>query len=170
MMMMEHKKRYLLLLCLACAPAKGFQSPSHHNINDSNKRIRRNNKEMDSIGPSSLSVLHMVSRSMTSPSSKTRDVEKQIVRLGRSGRTDEALALYYKVKYPSTRLINSAIDACSRARPTRLKQAFTILERAVEDKGFRPNEFTFGALMSVCNRARNSDRALSLLRSFEVRL
>jgi len=107
------------------------------------------------------------SRSMTSPSSKTRGIEKDIVRLGRQGKTNEALSLYYKVQRPSTRLINSAIDACSRARSPRLEEAFTILERAVEEKGIRPNVFTFGSLMNVCNRARNPDEAIRLLRSFE---
>jgi hypothetical protein len=167
--MMEQKKRYLLLLCLTFARVNGFQSPSSHNGN-SNKRIRRNTAKWNSISTSSLSSLNMVSRSMTSPSSKTRDIEKQIIRLGRSGKTNEALSLYYNVKLPSTRLINSAIDACSRARPTRLEEACTILERAVEEKGIRPNVYTFGLLMNACNRARNSGKALALLRSFEVRL
>ena len=111
----------------------------------------------------------MISRSMTVPSSQTRNIEKKIVRLGRSGKTDEALALYYNVDKPSTRLVNSAIDACSRSRPTRMEEAFEILENAVEEKGLRPNVFTFGALMNVCNRAGNSDKAIGLMRSFEVR-
>eukprot|EP00980_Cylindrotheca_fusiformis_P000079 scaffold19_cov114-Cylindrotheca_fusiformis.AAC.26 len=161
--MKEHKKLYALLLCLPFAQVQSFSSHNHYN---KNKRIRRNIAEWKSTGTSPTS-LEMVSRSMTSPSSKTRDIEKQIVRLGRSGKTDEALSLYFKIKCPSTRLVNCAIDACSRARPTRLKQAFTIIDRAVEEKGLRPNVFTFGALMSVCNRARDSDKALALLRSFE---
>jgi pentatricopeptide repeat protein len=96
-------------------------------------------------------------------------LDKQIVRLGRSGKTDDALALYHSVEKPSVRLMNSAIDACSRAHPTRLKQAFEIFEAGVHDENLLPNVFSFGALMNACNRARNSSQALALLRSMQVR-
>lgn len=90
-----------------------------------------------------------------------------MTQLGRSGKTDEALKLYYSIECPSTRLVNSAIDVCARARPPRLEEAFTILETGVKEKNLRVNVFTFGSLMNVCNRARNADKALELLRSFE---
>jgi pentatricopeptide repeat protein len=169
--MVEQKKGYLLIFCLTLARVNGFQSTPQ------TKRIRqslgwseqRSNAEF--AGTISIKMVSSSAspRSKTSPSSRTRSTEKKIVRLGRSGKTEEALALYYEVEKPSTRLLNSAIDACSRARPTRLQEAFTIFDRAVEENGIRPNEFTFGALMNVCNRARNSDKAIRLLRSFEVR-
>ena len=97
-----------------------------------------------------------------------RDIEKEIVQLGRSGKTDEALSIYVDVEQPTVRLMNSAIDACSRARPTRLDQAFAIFESGVKEYGISPNVFTFGALMNACNRDRNSSRALSLLKSMKV--
>lgn len=167
--MMETKKKYLLFLCLSLANVNGFHSTTSHK---NSKRIRHPSVWTVEKGTNKhhwrkSTCIDMVSRSTTVPSSKTRNIEQKIVRLGRSGKTDEALKLYYSVNKPSTRLINCAIDACSRARPTRLKEAFDILERAVEEKGFRPNVFTFGALMNVCNRARNSDKAIRLMRSFE---
>jgi pentatricopeptide repeat protein len=80
--------------------------------------------------------------------------------------------------------MNSAIDACARARPTRLKEAFDILEHQTtknadsnkdsssnsnNNNGIRPNVFTFGALMSACARARKGDRARNLLKTMQVR-
>jgi len=106
-------------------------------------------------------------RSKTSPASKTKAIEKKVTALGRSGKTDEALQLYYSIECPSTRLVNCAIDVCARAHPPRLEEAITLLETAVIEKNLRVNVFTFGSLMNVCNRARNADKALELLRSFE---
>jgi pentatricopeptide repeat domain-containing protein 1 len=76
--------------------------------------------------------------------------------------------------------MNGAIDACSRARPTRLDDAFRIFEHTLHETtttatetsktdsgGLKPNVFTFGALMNACNRARDADRAIKLLRSME---
>jgi len=61
--------------------------------------------------------------------------------------------------------MNSAIDVCSRARPTRLREAFEIFEQGVGPQtGLTPNVFSFGALMNACNRARNSNEALELLK------
>ena len=111
-----------------------------------------------------------------------RSIEREIVQLGRSGKTDDALALYDSVWVgyenrsglkPTTRLMNSAIDACARARPPRMKTAFGILEKAMEggERGaarLKPNVYTAGALMSCCARARDADRALSFLRGMEV--
>jgi len=59
--------------------------------------------------------------------------------------------------------MNCAIDACARARPTRLEEAFSIFENS----DIQANDFTFGALVSACARARNANRALSVLRSMK---
>ena len=80
--------------------------------------------------------------------------------------TGEALAIYHAVDKPTVRLMNSAMDACARARPTRLDQAFAILEQATPR--ITPNVFTFGALMSACARARRGDKARALLKSMQV--
>lgn len=97
-------------------------------------------------------------------------LEREVVRLGRRGKTNEALELYGNVKRPSIRLMNGAIDACARARPTRLDQAFSILEEGMTQLHLEPNVFTFGALMSACARARRADKALDLLQSMQVRV
>jgi pentatricopeptide repeat protein len=99
---------------------------------------------------------------------KLKEIEQNIVRLGRSGRTDDALALYSEIGKPTIRLLNGAIDACSRARGTRLDKAFELLEHGVRKKNLQPNVFTFGALMSACSRARDANKALELLRSMQV--
>ena len=96
------------------------------------------------------------------------DLEREVVNLGKSGQTDEALELYNSVLRPSIRLLNGAIDACSRARPPRLEQAFDLLTDAVREKNLRPNVFTFGSLVSACSRARKADLAIKVLRSMEV--
>jgi hypothetical protein len=115
------------------------------------------------------SILYAVPvKSRTSPASKTYKIEKKVTQLGRSGKTEEALKLFYSIECPSTRLVNCAIDVCARSRPPRLEEAFSILETAVKEKNLRVNVFTFGSLMNVCNRARNSTKALELLRTFEV--
>jgi pentatricopeptide repeat protein len=100
---------------------------------------------------------------------KYRDLDKEIVRLGRSGKTSDALELYSSIDRPSIRNLNSAIDACSRARPTRLEKAKEIFQAGVQEKNLQPNVFTFGALMNACLRARNGGQAMTLLRSMQVR-
>ena len=95
------------------------------------------------------------------------DLERQVVSLGRTGDTDEALKLYFSVSKPSIRLWNGAIDACSRARPPRLQQAFDILADGLEKK-LKPNVFSFGSLVSACSRAKKPDLAIEILRSMEV--
>jgi pentatricopeptide repeat protein len=99
-----------------------------------------------------------------------KNLEQDIVKLGRSGKTHQALDLYFSIAQPTVRLMNSAIDACSRARPTRLAQAFDILDEGIRTKQLQPNVFTFGAIMSACARDRNADRALQVLHSMEVRV
>lgn len=112
-----------------------------------------------------------VSLSLSMVDSRVRsppDIEREVVRLGRSGKTDEALDTYRSVLRPSIRLLNAAIDACSRATPTRLEQAFDLLQDGIEKKNLKPNVFTFGSLVSACSRARKADRAIKVLRSMEV--
>ena len=149
-----------------------------------------------------------------------RQLESEIVRLGRKGRTDDALGLYRAVWTvellrsrlddannktktgdsppiltaeqarfvkgckirPTTRLMNSAIDACARSRPARQDTAFAIFDHATSKyadggppgeslekdangnarrrerkKGgaLSPNVYTFGSLLASC--ARNGD-------------
>lgn len=94
-------------------------------------------------------------------------MERDIVSWGKRGKTDAALDMYHSVEMPTIRLMNGAIDACARARPTRIDQAFQILQNGVDQKQLKPNVFTFGALMSACARARRADRALQLLASMQ---
>ena len=52
---------------------------------------------------------------------QVESAERKIVKLGRIGKTDEALALYEEEinsNLPTTKLMNLAIDACARARGT----------------------------------------------------
>lgn len=100
--------------------------------------------------------------------SSSANLEREIVSLGRTGKTDKALEVYDSLKNPSIRQLNGAIDACSRARPTRLEEAFQLLEDGIHKKNLRPNVFTFGSLVSACSRARESGRAIKVLRSMEV--
>ena len=115
----------------------------------------------------------MATRSVEIPPSSRvtplRDLEEKIVKFGRAGKTDEALSLYLGIDRPTIRLMNSAIDACSRAKPARLQQALEIFHTGVEQHGLIPNVFTFGALMNVCNRDRNANQALELLKMMKVR-
>eukprot|EP00539_Tryblionella_compressa_P021060 CAMPEP_0178891172 /NCGR_PEP_ID=MMETSP0747-20121128/18769_1 /TAXON_ID=913974 /ORGANISM="Nitzschia punctata, Strain CCMP561" /LENGTH=760 /DNA_ID=CAMNT_0020560943 /DNA_START=110 /DNA_END=2392 /DNA_ORIENTATION=- len=136
---------------------------------------------LSSSSSSSLSSLRMVaSSSVDSTSRKTLsypELERRIVKLGRSGKTDDALALYSSVDRPTVRIWNAAIDACARARPTRLEEAFDIFENAAHatttemDSStatiLKPNVFTFGALMNACSRAGEAKKAVDLLRSME---
>jgi pentatricopeptide repeat protein len=111
-------------------------------------------------------------------SKQLKQLERQIVQLGRQGYTDQALAVYHKIPRESrtVRLMNGAIDACARARPTRLQQAFELFEQETTEPSSEecgaivPNVFTFGALMSACARARRGDRARELLKTMQVRI
>lgn len=110
----------------------------------------------------------------TTPRNQNRlsnaDLDRKIVGLGRKGKTDEALEVFESIENPNIRIINGAIDACARARPTRLKKAFEIFEQATSGTSkhaIKPNVFTFGSLMNACNRARNVDKAIATLRSME---
>jgi pentatricopeptide repeat protein len=158
-------RRQLLFVCLILGRANGFYSTALTRIRHSQGAETEWLRGED---PPILST-KMVSRTVdSSPKINYRDLEKEVVFLGRKGKTEEALALYYSVEKPTLRLMNSAIDACSRARPTRLKLALEILEAGVQEKNLKPNVFTFGALMNACNRARNSNQAMALLQSMQV--
>ena len=90
-------------------------------------------------------------------------VEREIVKLGRRGRIDQALQVYYSIDQPVIRQVNAIIDACSRCRPVRLDLAFEILDNSPVP----PNVYTFGSLMSVCARAGSVHDAVQLLKSME---
>lgn len=130
-------------------------------------RIARPPKRKQAFVSSSLSMVLKESFPPSNTLSPTQ-IEKKIAKLGRSGRTDEALALYYSQEVPTLRQMNSAIDACSRARPTRLEECSSILKNGIESYSLKPNVFTFGALMSACSRARRADRAIQVLRDMVV--
>jgi len=117
------------------------------------------------------------------PRTQENALERTIVGLGRKGKTDEALAIYAEIPKPALRHLNGVIDACARARPPRLQQAFDIFhaetqtwtrQETEKDKEpqrspkLQPNVFTFGALMSACARARRGDRARALLKTMQV--
>jgi pentatricopeptide repeat domain-containing protein 1 len=99
----------------------------------------------------------------TNISLSSSELEKTIVQLGRTGKTDLALNVYHDAKDNhgrNVRILNAALDACARSQPTRLQQAFDLLETSQAT----PNVFTFGALMNACNRAGNAKQAMQLLR------
>lgn len=162
-MITTRRNHQFLLLCMLINQTIAFQSRPLEKKRIYTPALEWNQK-------SSRISAKMATRPVEPSSSRTnyRDLDQKIVRLGRSGKTDDALALYNSVERPTVRLMNSAIDACARARPTRLKQAFNIFETGINDMNLRPNVFSFGALMNACNRDRNSYEALSLLRSMEV--
>ncbi|KAL9186472.1 hypothetical protein ACHAXT_005710 [Thalassiosira profunda] len=171
----------------------------------------RDARRQSDISNDNYSDLHLLRRHRTS-----KDVETAVVRLGRRGKTDDALRLYRAVwtldglrqrtkqqqsqksgtaadantagetgeptqeliqfasnskVRPTTRLMNSAIDACARSHPpARQEEAFAIFHWAtspVNADGTKkpggalsPNVFTFGSLLACC--ARNGDVAKSL--------
>jgi pentatricopeptide repeat protein len=160
--MIPMRKQCLLLLWLVLGGGNCLLPAS------SSRRIRRSTPHRECQQISTIPC--MVSQSVDEGLShkKLKEIEQNIVRLGRSGRTDDALALYSETGKPTIRLLNGAIDACSRARATRLDKAFEILKDGVRTKNLQPNVFTFGALMSACSRARDAKQALELLRSMQV--
>ena len=123
-----------------------------------------------SIRQPSATSLFMVSQTIESKQRKLNELESEIVSLGRRGATEDAIERYESIENPNIRILNAAIDACARAIPTRLDLAFELLDQGIKTKGLTPNVFTFGAIMSACNRARRADRAVKLLRTMQVRL
>ena len=62
---------------------------------------------------------------------------------------------------PTTRLMNSAINACAQSEPFACQStAFDIFSSATHTLGLTPNVFTFGSLLLCC--ARNGDISTSL--------
>lgn len=80
---------------------------------------------------------------------------------------------------PTTRLMNSAIDACARATRPRIHQhtAFTLYTHATSSRNpdgskkwagaLSPNVFTFGALLACCARNGDTVESLKLLHELE---
>jgi len=120
-----------------------------------------------SIRQPSATSLFMVSQTIESKQRKLNELESEIVSLGRRGATEDAIERYESIENPNIRILNAAIDACARAIPTRLDLAFELLDQGIKTKGLTPNVFTFGAIMSACNRARRADRAVKLLRTMQ---
>ena len=141
-------KRHLLLASLLISQSQSLQNPSWQRKS------------------SSRNVANSVAAAVDAPMIA---LQKQIVSDGRKGRTDQALKLYKSIPAPSVRVWNSAIDACARARPTRIEKAFDLLHEGIATKGLTPNVFTFGAIMSACARAKHVQKALDVLGSMEVR-
>jgi len=166
----ERRRRHssLLLSMLWLSPSESFQSATIPC-----RRERKVSRQPSYDQDKWLKVVprKMVSKSMDVPptsSPNMREIEQEIVKLGRSGKTEEALLIYSQLERPSIRLLNTAIDACSRAKPTRLKEAFEMFQAGVEGYGLIPNVFTFGVLMNACNRDRNANKALALLATMKV--
>ena len=90
-------------------------------------------------------------------------IERAIVQAGRQGRTDQAMQIYEQLPRPTIRQVNAAIDACARARPVRLDQAFELLDTMPVP----PNVYTFGSLMNACARAGDVQKAQALLQDME---
>ena len=123
--------------------------------------------ERSSTTTTSLSMAVTTRRQNSSSKLSNADIDRKIKSLGRSGKTDEALQIYTTLDRPTIRILNGAIDACARARPTRLHTAFKIFDDAMKTTPLKPNEFTFGSLINACNRARNAEKAMEVLRSME---
>jgi pentatricopeptide repeat protein len=151
-----------------CSPSSRSRTSSLRMIKGSGNGSSRIIGSTSSMADSSSSSAQQQQKQMMMMDLK--NLEQEIVKLGRSGKTNQALDLYFSIAQPTVRLMNSAIDACSRARPTRLAQAFDILDEGIRTKQLQPNVFTFGAIMSACARDRNADRALQVLHSMEVRV
>jgi hypothetical protein len=169
---LDRRRKHRIFLCcmLFFSGSDGFQSATPPTRRLRNAFSRSTSDNSDDLFLQ-LNKSKMVVQSydvQPSRRNNSRDLEKTIVQLGRAGKTDKALSLYHDIDQPTTRLMNSAIDACSRARPTRLEQAFEIFESGVQQRGLMPNVFSFGALMNACNRARSSSQALALLKTMKV--
>jgi pentatricopeptide repeat protein len=102
-----------------------------------------------------------------------QDISKQILALARSGKTRQAVELFYTAfddstfrkghqKQINTRMMNNAIGACARPFKPLYKEAFDIFHFGLE-KGLRPNVYTFGSLMSVCAKRGDVTQCKSLM-------
>ena len=109
--------------------------------------------------------------------SKSRDfpsqgISEQIMTLSRSGRTQDAINLYYNAFNESnkintsTRMMNNAIGACARPFKPLHDEAFDIFQHGLE-QGIQPNVYTYGSLMSVCAKMGNVKKCRSLLKQMK---
>mmetsp|Transcript_20907 Transcript_20907/g.29515 ORF Transcript_20907/g.29515 Transcript_20907/m.29515 type:complete len:797 (+) Transcript_20907:176-2566(+) len=182
MLISHHPRRQnatlLLLSCFLFSKGNAFyvtpwtRIPQHryHDVSSLSAATTRQGQERYSTTSSSSSTtLYATSQESRSSSMETIvQLERDIVKLGRRGKTDDALQLYKSIEYPTIRQMNGAIDACARARPTRLKEAHDIFHHGIQHFNLKPNVFTFGSLMSACARARQADQALQLLKSMKT--
>jgi pentatricopeptide repeat domain-containing protein 1 len=122
-------------------------------------RLASASSAADTNAPTSSTARKVAAPKPKSPATSKVSVERKIVSLGKAGKTDQALQLYQSLERPTIRQLNACIDACARARPVRLEQAFHFLQKSV----LRPNVYTFGTLMSACARAGQVDKAVQLL-------
>jgi pentatricopeptide repeat protein len=177
------KRNYIILLTFLCIqPTTSFQSStpfttttttttrhtSIHRDAPSSRRTSSSSWFRDDDGHHYSSSSSLKATVDSSPYVDLRALEQKIVAFGRVGKIKQALQLYYEVERPSVRLMNGAIDACSRARPPRFRTAFDIFEAGVNSQNVRPNVFTFGALMNVCSRSHKADEAIRLLKTMQV--
>jgi pentatricopeptide repeat protein len=142
----------VLLLCLADL-AGGFGVRYRHTFSGRKRqRIR-------------IAAATSTSNRASTLSESGQPLEREIATLGRKGYTDRALAVLESIPTPTLRQVNAAIDACGRARNVRLDRAFELFHSY---KHLQPNVYTFGALMTVCARAHNMDRAMQLFATMKT--
>lgn len=162
----------LVTICLIFCPSEAFFVTPWTRIGTSNRAPKTTASTRRRSLSSSISMVVSSESSSSSannaPTLTSAQLEKAIVQLGRRGHTDQALDLYSSIDSPTVRQMNSAMDACSRARPTRLQECFRIFERGTSEHDLQPNVFTFGALVSACSRARRADRAIQVLKDMKV--
>ena len=134
------------------------------------KIVQRSNKTSSSSSSSSPS-----STAITTTSTSSIELEWN------NGKLSSSLTQFVsKTKLrPTTRLMNSAIDACARATRPKIHQstAFDIFTHATSPTNvdgtkkwagaLSPNVFTFGALLACCARAGDTVKSLELLHHLE---
>jgi len=79
------------------------------------------------------------------------------------------LGSYGTIAKPNTRLMNRAIDACARASPPLVDEAWTILHHGEEGgklgtRRLCPNIYTFGSLTSVCAKVGDVNKSLEIIK------
>lgn len=162
--------RFLLLLSFLCM-ANGFiltnqqhptsqftQSLLASSISSPSSSSAPSNASSSSITPNQQQIMKTKHSSNRRRNNKN-DIEYEISRLGRRGKTDMALELFHSIESPSLRITNTAIDACARAQPVRIDAAYDIYQ----NMKIRPNVYTFGSLLNAIRRLGDLDAALQLL-------
>lgn len=228
----QHTIRKPLISSATAASVTTNTVETHHNPSD--EKISRIQKTITTAAATIQTPSPEHDIELLSIYKSNKHLENNIVRLGRTGRTEQALQLYQAIwtldslkdQYrkivqrrkssststtdttnndtaiqlewnneklsptltnfvtksklkPTTRLMNSAIDACARAtRPQKHQStAFTIFTHATNssnDDGTKkwsgalsPNVFTFGALLACCARNGDTESSLKLLHELE---